>query len=120
MNVNETGTNLDTIEQLIDEFPDDAHPAMMEDYINKELDDMNQNHLNEKNKIGLDEEEGEKTAETINEDVIHRNMNKNGTETNRDTLEEIIYECSDDTPPVVMEGYVNEDLDDGNQNDFIE
>ena len=81
---------------------------MMEDYINEELDDMNQMFLYDKNKIGLDEEEGEKPTGTVNEDVIHSNMNENGTESHRNTLEEVIDECPYDTSPVVIEDCVNE------------
>ena len=39
--------------------------------------------------------------------MVHRNMNKNETETTRDTLEEVIYELPDDTYPVVMKDFVN-------------
>ena len=81
---------------------------MMEDYINEELDDMNQMFLYDKNKIGLDEEEGEKPTGTVNEDVIHSNMNENGTESHHNTLEEVIDECPYDTSPVVIEDCVNE------------
>ena len=38
----------------------------MKDYINEELDYMNQNDLNHKNNIDLDEEEGEKSTYTVN------------------------------------------------------
>ena len=43
-----------------------------------------------KTKIGLDEEEVEKATDNVNEYVIHTNMNENDTETNQDTLEEVI------------------------------
>ena len=56
---------------------------MMRYYVNEELDNKNQNNLNQENKIGIDEEEGEKLTEAENEDVIHRNMKENETETNR-------------------------------------
>ena len=36
--------------------------------------------------------------------MIHRNMNKNKTETNRDILDEEIEECLDVTSPAMMEG----------------
>ena len=55
MNVNLTETNQDTFEDITDECPDDKSPATMEDYVNEELDDMNQNYFNDKNKIDLDE-----------------------------------------------------------------
>ena len=51
---------------------------------------------------------GEILIETENQDVIHRNINVNETETNIYTSEEVIYECTDDNPPVVMEDYLNE------------
>ena len=38
---------------------------MMEDCVNEELGDMNKNDLNDKNKMGLDEEEVKK-IETVN------------------------------------------------------
>ena len=41
---------------------------------------------------------------------MHRNMNENDTETNLYALEELLDECLDDTPPVVMEDCVNEEL----------
>ena len=34
-------------------------------------------------------------------------MNVNKTETNMDTFGEVIYECPYDTPPAMMEDYVN-------------
>ena len=47
-------------------------------------------------------------------------MNENETETNLDTLVEVINEFPDDTSPVVMVNCVNGELEDSNQNDFIE
>ena len=93
---------------------------MKEDYVNEELYYMRQNDLNDENKIGLDEEEGEKSTQTVNEDVIHSNINEKETETNRDTLEEVIYEFPNDTYQVVMEDYENEELDDSKHNYLIE
>ena len=108
---------------------------MTEDYVNYELDDMNQNDLNEKNcelddmnqndlnggnKRGLDKEEGEKSTDTVNEYLIHSNMNENETETKQYNLVEVIYECPDDTSPVLMEYCVNEELGYSNKNDLIE
>ena len=49
MNLNETETNRDNFDVVIDELPDETYPAMIEDYVNDELDDMNQNYLSEKN-----------------------------------------------------------------------
>ena len=92
----------------------------MEDYVNEEFDYMNQNDLNHRNNIDLDEEEGEKSTQTVNEDVIHSNINEKETETNRDTLEEVIYEFPNDTYQVVMEDYENEELDDSKHNYLIE
>ena len=40
--------------------------------------------------ICLYDEEGKESTETENEDMIHRDINKNKTETNRDTLDKII------------------------------
>ena len=42
------------------ELTDNISPNIMEDYVNEELGDKNQNYLNEENKIGTDEEVGEK------------------------------------------------------------
>ena len=50
---------------------------------------------------------GEILIETENQDVIHRNINVNETETNIYTSEEVIYECTDDTSPSIMEGSLN-------------
>ena len=61
-----------------------------------------------------------RSIDTENEDVIHRNMNVNKSEKNQDTLEEIVYECTDYTSPAVMEDGVKEELEDGNQNDLID
>ena len=47
-------------------------------------------------------------------------MNENETETNWYTLEEVIYERPYDTSPAKSEYRVNEELDDINQNYFIE
>ena len=49
MNVNETETNLHTLEEVIYEFPDDASPGVTEYGVNKELDYSNQNYLIEEN-----------------------------------------------------------------------
>ena len=52
--------------------------------------------------------------------MIHRNTNENQTDTDQDTLKEVIKYCPDDTYPDMMEDCVNEESDDRNQNDFIE
>ena len=52
--------------------------------------------------------------------MIHSNINEKETETNRDTLEEVIYEFPNDTYQVVMEDYENEELDDSKHNYLIE
>ena len=51
---------------------------------------------------------------------MHINMNENDTETNLYALEELIHECLDDTPPVVMDDSENEELEYSNQNYLIE
>ena len=92
---------------------------MMEDYVKGELHDMNQNDLN-KNKIRHRLIIRGKNNYTVNEDVMHISMNENKTENNWDTLEEVIYECPYDTSSVVMEDYVNEELDNSNHNYLME
>ena len=47
-------------------------------------------------------------------------MNEYDTETNRDNLEEVIDQCTDDTSPVGVEDCVNEELGYINQTDLIE
>ena len=47
---------MDTFEELIDECTDDKYPAMMDDFVNEEHDDMIFFPLNDENKIGLDKE----------------------------------------------------------------
>ena len=91
----------------------------MEYDINDELDFMNQNDLNDENKLGLHKEDVEIPTENINQDVMHINMNENDTETNLYALEELIYELSDDTSPFVREDSVNEELEYNNQNYLI-
>ena len=61
-----------------------------------------------------------KSAETVNEYVIHINMYENDTETNWYTLEQVIDEWPYETSPVVMEYCVNEELDNSNQHYLIE
>ena len=41
-------------------------------------------------KTGLDYEEGDKSTKNEIEDIIHRDINTNEKETNRDDLEEVI------------------------------
>ena len=62
MNKNVTETNQGTLEKVMEAFPDDTSPAMMEDRGSKELDDINQNYFNEENETGLDDEEGEEST----------------------------------------------------------
>ena len=59
---------------------------MMQYCGNKELDKSNKNTMNQGNKTGLDYEEGDKSTETENEDMINRDININKTVTNQDTL----------------------------------
>ena len=47
-------------------------------------------------------------------------MDENETETNQDTLEDVIDELPYETSPVVMDYCLNEELDCSNQNDVIE
>ena len=69
---------------------------------------------------GLDVYKGERSIDTENKYVIYSNMNENETETNRYNWEEVMDELPDYTLPVVMEDCVSKELDDINQNDFIE
>ena len=55
---NETEKNLDTYKEVIDECPDDTSTDMMEDGVNKNLDDTNKKYLNEINEIGVYEDGG--------------------------------------------------------------
>ena len=57
MSVYETETNMYNFEEVIYEFPDDTSPEIMEDDVNEELDYMNQNDLNDENRMGIEEEE---------------------------------------------------------------
>ena len=50
---------------------------MMGDYGKLELGDSNKNYWNEAYKTCLYDEEGEISTETENEDMIHRDINKN-------------------------------------------
>ena len=79
MNVNETETNKNTLEKVIDERAYDLPPAVTQDCVNEELVDRNQNDLIEKNESEVYGEVGEISVETENEDVIHNNMNVNET-----------------------------------------
>ena len=81
--------------EVIDECPDDKSPVVMEDFANRNLDDLTRNFLNEINEIGVDEEVVEK-IHIENEDVIHRDVTKNEPETNRYTLKNITEEFPDD------------------------
>ena len=48
---------MDNFEEVIYECPDYTSPEMMEYDINEELDFMNQNDLNDENRMGIEEEE---------------------------------------------------------------
>ena len=74
---NEIETNLDTYEEVIYECSNDTPTDMMEDCVNKNLDDTNKNYFNEVSEIGVDYEEGEETKDIENEGIIHRYMNEN-------------------------------------------
>ena len=110
---------MDNFEEVIYEFPDDTSPEIMEDDVNEELDYMNQNDLNDENKMGLHKEEGKKSTENVNYDMMNRNMNENDTETNLYALEELLDELSDDTSSFVREDSVKEELEYNNQNYLI-
>ena len=62
---------------------------MTEDCGNEELDDRNKHTMNEGGGC-LDDEEGEESTETENEDMTHRDMNENETKTNWDILDKVI------------------------------
>ena len=72
--------------------------------------------LIEENDTGVYDEVGEISIETENKDMIHSHMNLNETETNRDTFDVVIDELPDETYPAMIEDYVNDELDDMNQN----
>ena len=74
---------------------------MMEDCENEELDDRNQNNINEGKTIV--DEEGNKSTDTENEEMIHRDMNENETETNKDNLDKVIEYGLNVTSPAIME-----------------
>ena len=46
------------------------------------------------------------------ENMIHRNINVNETETNKYNLDELIEKSPDDISPAMMQDYGNEELDD--------
>ena len=50
--------------------------------------------------------------------MIHRDVNPNENETNRDTLDKVIEECSDIKSPAMMEDCENEEIDDSNKKRF--
>ena len=56
---------------------------MMEDCVNKNLDDR-KNYMSDIHEIGVDREE-EETKDINNKDAIHRYMNENEPETNQYT-----------------------------------
>ena len=91
---------------------------MMEDFGNEELHYSNPNDFNEYNNTGLDEEYGEVSTDTENEDMIHIHMKNNEAENNRDAFNNVIEEFPDDTSPVMMDNCGNEELDKINQDNF--
>ena len=62
--------------EVIDEFPDDTYPVVMEDCMNKKLDGITRKHLNDINEIVVDEEGGEENI-IENKDVIHIYVTEN-------------------------------------------
>ena len=50
---------MDSYNEVIYECPYDTSTAMIEDFVNKHLDDTNRNYLNQINYICVDEEGGE-------------------------------------------------------------
>ena len=50
----------------------------------------------------LDVEEGDKSIDTENGDVVHSNINENESETTNYTSEYVIYKCLYEKYPVVM------------------
>ena len=60
INLNETETKRDTLDRVIEEFPNDTSPDMMEDCVTEELYDNQNKYWNEENKTGLYEEEEDK------------------------------------------------------------
>ena len=63
----------------------------------------NYDNRNEGKRIVLYLEQVEKRIDTENQYVIHSNMNENETETNRDTLEQVVDELPIGTSPVLMD-----------------
>ena len=92
----------------------------MEDNVNKNLDDNNKKYFNEVNETSIDDEGGEETTGTKNQGVIHIYIIQNETETNQDTLNKVIEKSPDEKSPVVMEEYVNKELDYSNHNYLVE
>ena len=93
---------MDIYKEVIYKFLDDTSTAMMEDCVNKHLDDTNKKYLKEINQIGDDEEVGD-TKNTENGVVIYRDITENKIETNRDTLKKLIEELLDDQDDEVNE-----------------
>ena len=75
----------------------------MEDFVNKELDYIKINCFIEQNGTEVNGDVGEISKDTENEDVIHRHINVNKTETNKDGFEQVIKECPSDTPIDMMQ-----------------
>ena len=51
--------------EIIYECPDDTSPVVMEDRVNKNLDNITRKYLNEINEIGVNEEEEEKKMQKM-------------------------------------------------------
>ena len=45
--------------KVIEKFPYDISPVVMEEYVNEELDDINQNYLIEENEAEVHDEDGD-------------------------------------------------------------
>ena len=49
---------MDSYEEVMDEFPDDTSTSMMQDFVNKNLDDTRKTYLDKVNDIGVDKQVG--------------------------------------------------------------
>ena len=59
-----------------------------------------------------DDDKKEITTQNEDEGVIHRDITEYEKDTNRDTLNKVTEECSDETSPIKMEEGVNNEEDD--------
>ena len=92
----------------------------MEECENEEHQDRIINNFLEENGTELHGEVEEISIKTENDDLKYRNITENETKNNMNTNEEVIDECSDDTPTAMMEDYINNNLGDTNKNNFNE